>query len=271
MKKFINFPRYFKLKKVRVFLFIFLLLILLSSVTIGHYTMDTETVTGYLTDHNLLEDEKKVELQETPVPKPREPLIVIDPGHGGEEWGTYFGKMLEKDVNLDISLKLGALLKKEGIKVSYTRTEDVEVGLRTRAKIANDLDATLFISIHNNKMPDTPDYKGTETLYYPAASDEDGEMNGKRLAKIVQEELVETLKTYDNGIISRPNLAVLHRTKMPAVIAEIAYISNALDRERLARSEFRQKAASALSNAVLKALQEMGAQKVASDQWLIEK
>jgi len=172
-----------------------------------------------------------------------------------------------KDINLDISKRLGKKLGEAGIMVVYTREEDVFVDLDPRVDIANNLDAALFISVHSNSMPDNSQYKGTETLYCPPVNETDGKMDGRKLAVIVQEELVKTLKTIDNGIIYRPNLAVLRKTKMPAVIAEIAYISNASDREKLKKVEFRQKAADALSNAVIKALDKMNAKKDENGIW----
>ncbi|MCX7710321.1 MAG: N-acetylmuramoyl-L-alanine amidase [Clostridia bacterium] len=217
-------------------------------------------------------DETKIPQEEVlpEEPKvPREPLIVIDPGHGGEEWGTYRGDMIEKNINLDISLRMGRLLKDEGIKIAYTREKDVYLGLKERANFANDLNADLFISVHNNDMPGQPDYKGTETLYCPPQKPVFDSMDGQKLATIVQRELVKTLKTVDNGTIYRPNLAVIRRTKMPAVIAEIGYITNASDRARLASAEFRQKAALALANAVKKAIEVMGAKKQDDGKWLI--
>jgi N-acetylmuramoyl-L-alanine amidase len=132
--------------------------------------------------------------------KPEEISIVIDPGHGGEDWGTYYGDIYEKNVNLDVSLRLGKLLKNDGIKVVYTREKDDFVELRERSDIANELDAALFLSIHHNKMPDSPGYRGTETLY-TFGNTSVGVMNGKRFAEVVQAELVKTLKTVDNGII----------------------------------------------------------------------
>ena len=108
------------------------------------------------------EDKELEELQE---PSDKEVIVVIDPGHGGEDFGTYYGNILEKDLNLDISLKMGSIIEEAGIKVVYTRTEDKDVGLDERAFMANNLDATLFISVHNNSMPDNPSYKGTETLF----------------------------------------------------------------------------------------------------------
>jgi len=194
--------------------------------------------------------------------KPKEVIVVIDPGHGGEDWGTYNGNLFEKDINLDISLQLGKILDELGIKIVYTRDTDVFVDLVPRSDLANELDATLFISVHSNSMEDNSEYKGTETLYCPPPEDPKySKMNGKKLAEIVQRELIKALGTVDNGIIERPNLSVLRRTKMPAVIAEIAYISNPSDRAKLADASFRKKAAKALANAVVKALDEMGAVK----------
>lgn len=190
---------------------------------------------------------------------PKEVIVVIDPGHGGEDLGAYNGTLYEKDINLDISLKLGKLLEELGVNVVYTRKTDVFVDLAPRVDLANKLDATLFISVHSNSMPDNSDYRGTETLYCPPANPKYSKMDGKKLAVIVQKELVKTLGTVDNGIIERPNLAVLRKTVMPAVIAEIAYISNPSDRAKLSDDSFRKKAAQALANAVMKALDEMGA------------
>jgi N-acetylmuramoyl-L-alanine amidase len=200
---------------------------------------------------------------------PMEVVVVIDAGHGGNDWGTYYGSVREKNVNLNMALKLGPLLQKEGIKIIYTREKDVFVELAERAEIANRADATLFISIHNNKMPGDSKYKGTETLYSTASNDRFSTMTDKRLAQIVQDTLVKNLGTRNNGIIYRPGLAVLRRTNMPAIITEIGYISNSSDREKLTSSSFRQKTAEALSGAVMKALNEMGARKIADGKWMV--
>jgi len=201
--------------------------------------------------------------------KPKEVIVVIDPGHGGEDWGAYSGTLYEKDINLDISLKLGKLLEDLGVKVVYTRETDVFVDLDPRVELANRLDATLFISVHSNSLPDNSEYKGTETLYCPSSNPRYSKMDGKKLATIVHKELINALGTVDNGIIERPNLVVLRKTVMPAVIAEIAYISNPSDRAKLADDAFRQKAAQALANAVMKALDEMGMVKDENGNYMI--
>ncbi len=102
---------------------------------------------------------------------PQEVLIVVDPGHGGRDEGTRYGNLKEKDVNLDISLKLAKLIKNKGYKYLLTRDKDVALDeilskdLEKRWQLANNKGATLFISIHNNYLENDSKYKGTETLY----------------------------------------------------------------------------------------------------------
>ncbi len=231
--------------------------------------------TAYLPDDTLINqtdtNNKNGSAENTGIKviKPREVTVVIDPGHGGEDWGTYYKDIYEKDLNLDVSLKLGGLLQKSGVKVVYTREKDEFVGLRERSDIANKLEADLFISIHHNKMPDNPYYKGTETLYCPSGNTAQDTMNGEKFAAIVQKELVKTLGTIDNGTIYRPNLSVLRHTKMPAVISEIGYLSNSSDRDKITSPAFRQKAAEALSSAILKTLEKMEASKNTDGKWML--
>lgn len=201
--------------------------------------------------------------------EPREVIVVIDPGHGGEDLGTCYGDIYEKNLNLDVSLRLGKLLENAGIKVIYTRTDDASVDLRKRSEIANNIGAALFISVHNNNMPDNSGYRGTETLYCLPEKTYPDTMDGEKFARAVQEELIKTLGTTDNGIINRPNLSVLHRTKMPAVIAEIAYLSNSYDRARITSPQFRQKSAEALERAILKVLGQMNANKGSDGKWML--
>lgn len=265
---------YMKLpKKIRfVFILLFFMMLFVISVSFKGNDNNQENSNN---NHNIVEnnEEKGQDSKNTDnvniKPIAKEVKIVIDPGHGGEDYGTTKGNLYEKDFNLDISLKLGKLLEELGIKVIYTRDKDIDVGLDERVNIANNNDATLFISVHNNYMPDYADYKGTETLYCVPANPVENKMDGKKLAAIVQKRLVDTLKTVDNGIIYRPNLVVLRKTNMPAVIAEIAYMSNASDRAKLLDEGFRQKAAEALAEAVMEALEFMEAKKNEEGKWII--
>ncbi len=92
--------------------------------------------------------------------------VVIDPGHGGRDAGCVYGKNYEKNITLDVSLKLGSLIKKSypNIKVVYTRSKDVYLQLNQRAKIANSVKGDLFISVHVNSVGGAPSARGVETF-----------------------------------------------------------------------------------------------------------
>ncbi len=195
--------------------------------------------------------------------------IVIDPGHGGIEVGAKgkFGA-LEKDVTLAISLRLKSLIEKNlAYRVELTRDKDLDVPLENRAAIANNNRATLFISIHANGSP-RRNAKGSETFFLSLnATDEEARRlaylennsaqfekpmdtaNGddiqmilwdmaqsaylkqsQRLAEIVQEELNTLLGTANRGIKQAP-FKVLTGVACPAVLVEVAFISNP-DEER---------------------------------------
>jgi len=90
--------------------------------------------------------------------------VVLDAGHGGKDPGTMRGAIREKDIVLDVVLRLGKMLEQQpGIKVIYTRKTDVFIELRERAQIANKAKANLFISVHCNGVK-SPVAKGTETF-----------------------------------------------------------------------------------------------------------
>lgn len=175
-------------------------------------------------------------------------IVVIDPGHGGNDSGAVYGGVNEKDLNLAISLKLNELLKDKGVKVYLTRTEDKTVGLYERTDFANNLNASLFLSVHNNAYMTSS--RGTETLYYPNGVCINS-VTGKTFAQTVQNNLVKALGTVDRGIIERPNLAVLRTSKMPAALAEVGFMTNSAELEKLKDPDFQQKAAQALCDAVI--------------------
>ncbi len=170
-------------------------------------------------------------------------LVVLDPGHGGSDPGGTVGSYYEKVYNLDIALKCEAILKASGINVVMTRTTDVFVGLEERANFANDRNASLFVSIHNNIMP--TGYKGSMTLYYPSSYD------GKAYAQIMQNYMVKDLKTNDLGLRARGDVTVIKKTKMPAILAEIACMSYPDDLNLLNNEAFRQKAAESLARSII--------------------
>jgi N-acetylmuramoyl-L-alanine amidase len=182
-------------------------------------------------------------------------LIVIDPGHGGNEPGAISRGLFEKNLNLDIAMRTNALLKRKGARTYIIREEDSYVDLFERTQIANKLKATLFLSIHNNAMEDK-NFQGTMTLYYPSAPSYK-KFSSKDFAAIIQKNLLANIPTIDRKIVERPNLVVLRDTNMTAALAEIAYLTNATDRNKLKSDSFKQKTAIALSNSVLEALKKM--------------
>ncbi len=170
-------------------------------------------------------------------------LVVLDPGHGGSDPGGTVGNFYEKNYNLDIALRCEAILKAKGINVVMTRTTDVFVGLDERANFANTKNASLFVSIHNNIMP--TGYKGSMTLYYPSSYD------GKAYAQIIQNNMVKDLGTYDLGLRARGDLVVIKKTKMPAVLAEVACMSHEDDLKLLNTEAFIQKSAESLAKSII--------------------
>lgn len=230
-------------------------------------TQDTKIIINakqefvYLTSYNDKRMQSEINLL-TPA-KEGEALVVIDAGHGGEDPGANNGKILEKDLNLDIALKLEALLKKNNVKTFMLRQDDTFVGLYDRPYIANALNATLFVSIHNNAI-DSAKTSGTETLYYPEAKG-DPAFTGEKFAKMVQDALIEKLKSVNRKTVQRPGLVVLKYTKMPAILAEIGFLTNAAEVKNLTNPEFQQKAAEALNDSILKALDILASEKKTED------
>lgn len=170
-------------------------------------------------------------------------IIVVDPGHGGSDPGASYGNTQEKDLTLDIGLKVRNLLEQSGAKVLMTRDKDISVNLYTRAGIANEINADLFISVHIN-AGDNASASGTETLYYP-------DPEKKALAQAIQKALVKSIGLADRGIVERPGLVVTRETRMPSALAEVAFITNNNDRMLLLTDDFRQKAAEGIVNGII--------------------
>ncbi|QNU68799.1 N-acetylmuramoyl-L-alanine amidase [Ruminiclostridium herbifermentans] len=194
--------------------------------------------------------------------KDDEIIVVIDAGHGGVDPGACKGTTYEKDLNLAIALKLEELLEAKNIKTYMIRQDDTFVGLYDRPYIANALNATLFLSIHNNSI-DNSKVSGTETLYYPERAG-DTSFTGEKFAKLLQDSLINKLKTVNRKTVERPNLVVLKYTKMPAALCEIGFLTNPTDLKNLKSEAFQQKTAQALCDAVIKALEKIELEKKAN-------
>jgi len=199
-----------------------------------------------------------IEIEVSGVPSHyRDMLIVIDPGHGGQDPGANHGGVKEKDINLDVSRRLRALLEQLGFRTLMIREDDSFVDLYGRADIANAANGDVYISVHSNAHLTSSAMKGTQTLYYPSEKSELDNRDNYTLAKIIQQELLKELKTDDRGLIPRENLVVTRETKMPAVIAELGFLTNDQERALLSTGEYRQKCAGALANGIVRYVEEI--------------
>lgn len=150
--------------------------------------------------------------------------VVIDPGHGGTDPGAIYNGRKEKDDALNLALAVGNILEENGINVVYTRTTDVYETPFTKATKGNEANADFFISIHRNSSENPNQYNGTSTLIF--------DNNGikKEMAQNINEEL-EKVGYTNLGTELRPNLVVLKRTKMPAILVEAGFINSDKDNE----------------------------------------
>ena len=177
-------------------------------------------------------------------------LVILDPGHGGTDPGAVFEGIYESNINLDITLRAEAILKQKGIDVSLTRRADAFVGLDERCNLANNMAASLFVSIHQNSMPD-PLTKGTMLMYYASS------FNGKAYAQMMLDMLAPAVGLGNLGLKSSSGLVVLRKTKMPAILAEVACMSNTIDMQVIKTEDYRQKAAVALADGIVNILATM--------------
>lgn len=150
-----------------------------------------------------------------------QPLIIIDAGHGGIDPGSDSHGILEKDINLEIALKLQEVLHENGYSVLMTREDDNSLSLRERSDFANEKEADLFISLHQNCYAQDASVHGIEVYY-----NSDKTTNDQQLAQMIQESLINETGAKNRGIHSDNGLVVTRETIMPAVLVETAFISN---------------------------------------------
>ena len=144
------------------------------------------------------------------------------------------------------------MLKKNGITVIYTRTDDNFVGLEERSRMANNLNASVFVSIHNNANV-ISSASGTETYFYAPSDNPDllAQRNERaRLASAIQTELVAKLQRQNRGV-KEANLSVLRNTQMPSALVEVVFISNPTEEALLQNNDFINRAAEGIANGII--------------------
>ncbi|MBZ5551983.1 MAG: N-acetylmuramoyl-L-alanine amidase [Acidobacteriia bacterium] len=226
--------------------------------------------------------------------------IVIDPGHGGHDYGTIGpGGLAEKDLCLDVSLRLGKLIEEKlGSQVVYTRDDDTFVPLENRTALANQKQADLFISIHANSSRNRS-ASGVETFFLGIASSRDQETldvvsrenaYSERslhdlqdvIKKITLNEKVEESREFAGDVqksiatqtaqwnryarnrgVKKAHFIVLIGANMPSVLTEISFLSNPNDEKLLKKQDYRQKMAQALFGGIFNYVKTLSGIKVA--------
>ncbi len=248
----------------------------------GTKTASTSTPTGHEAEPTSLGDRSLTRTLGLKIGR-----IVVDAGHGGHDTGTIGPDgLMEKDLVLDVALRLGRLLETRlGADVIYTRDDDTFIPLETRTAIANEHQADLFVSIHANSSSD-PSARGVETYYLNFTSNADAlevaarenavsqksifELQdlvkkitlkdkieeSRELATDVQQSLYSGLATRhstlrDRGVKKAP-FVVLIGANMPSILAEISFVSNPTDESKLETPEYREKIAESLYKGIAK-------------------
>lgn len=162
-----------------------------------------------------------------PPPIKKAPLIVIDPGHGGQDAGT---KSLtkpfyqEKSLTLSTARMVRDYLKQFGYDTEMTRNEDVFIPLVDRAQKANEAEPALFVSVHYNSAP-SREANGIEVFFYLSEEDAKRTKSSKNLAAVILDEVIQSTQAKSRGV-KKGNYAVIRETKMPAVLVEAGFLTN---------------------------------------------
>src|SRR6056297_299362 len=226
---------------------------IIKEMRMGRFELDDETVTRVVFElskyfnHNVVSENPdnkiNIALAKSEIQSENN-LIVLDAGHGGFDPGAV-GKnnLQEKIVNLKIVKRLESILKSHGFKVKLTRSDDTFISLNQRVKMANNDGARLFISIHNNSSSKSTS-EGTETFIAPNKTGD-----SLLLAENIQKQLIDKLGLVNRGV-KKEHLYVIKYTEMPAVLVEVAFLSNPAEEKLLLKDSFLTEAAVAISQGI---------------------
>ena len=181
-------------------------------------------------------------------------VIYLDPGHGGPDPGTIYKNLYEKDINLSICLKLQEVLEKEGAIVYLTRYSDYDLSknnntnrkksdLNNRAKIINDSNADIYISIHLNSI-NSSTWSGAQVFY------DDVNKKNLELANIMQKQLKHDLKTKRN-VKEIKDILLNRKAVIPGILIEAGFLSNPNDRYLLQKSDYQYKISESIKKGII--------------------
>lgn len=166
--------------------------------------------------------------------------VIIDPGHGGHDKGGQWGRVYEKHLALDTSIRLESHLKKMGYNTILTRRSDYFVSLPGRMTIANNSRNAIFISIHYNYTW-KQQVSGIETFYNSQQS--------HKLAQDVHRNVISRVKVVDRGV-KYARYYVIRNTSIPSILVEGGFVSNSNERSRMKTAWFRDAIARGIADGV---------------------
>ena len=186
-------------------------------------------------------------------------IIYLDAGHGGPDGGAGDQDALEKDIALNITLKIRDYLQQQGALVILTREEDVDLAkeetkgysrrktedLKKRLALINSSEADLFVSIHLNSIPD-PQWSGAQTFFAPQLEE------NQRAAKFIQDEFVKNLKNTTREAKAINRVYILKYAKKPGALVEVGFLSNPSERAYLKKDGYQEKIAVSVYNGIMR-------------------
>lgn len=223
-----------------------------SSIEVSHMNTGTEIKINCkkITAIIITENESSIYINLVHPQEKYDHVVVVDAGHGGHDPGAVQNGINEKDVALDLILKLEKLLEPHtNIKAYFTRTTDVYPEFSERTDLSNEV-ADFFISIHYNSVTNTS-ASGSETYYHSTANNSNSSgLTSKTLAEIVQQSMLNELGTVNRGV-KTANYIVLRDNTKPSILAEIEFLSNASQASKIKTEEFKISAANSIYNAII--------------------
>lgn len=178
--------------------------------------------------------------------------VVLDAGHGGSDYGAIREGINEKDITLDVTRRVDAILRSKGYKTALVRKEDVYVSLEDRVDFSENEEPEIFVSIHVNSAVST-DPSGIETHWYHDYS--------KELAEVVHKHLVSEVPYTKNRGLFKSKFYVINHTTVPAILCEIGFLSNVDERNDLITDLRKQKTAKAIAEGIIEYLKSVNGKK----------
>lgn len=174
-------------------------------------------------------------------------LVVVDPGHGGNDGGASAGEIIEKNINLSIAKQVAALLEAEGITVVMTRDTDEYLYLEERTQISNEEEPDLFVSLHCNTYPADSSVHGMDCYF--AEGRKDGAFFGQHIMDVIKEH-----GDVRSRGVKEEDFFVTEYNHWPAVLVEMGFLTNPTDLQHLSDAEFQVVLAQQLTEGIVRGL-----------------